>query len=184
MSDACIDQLWGNLPSSLKMVAPRYQAVKSHEIPEIIDDDGPQVRVVCGNFWERKAQWRELPPIPSTSTCRSLPAKERRFQSRQFVMHSPMCSQAAENSAMLRVRSRCRPRRSDGSTPILQAANRSRILFDRGDEVTVPAGDDGVRFLLVSGKPLEEPVAWYGSIVMNTQEQLRQAFMELLKEQS
>jgi len=53
------------------------------------------------------------------------------------------------------------------------------VLFDRGDEVVVQAGEDGIRFLLVSGKPLEEPVAWYGPIVMNTQEQLRQAFEEL-----
>ena len=53
------------------------------------------------------------------------------------------------------------------------------MLFDRGDEVTVQAGDQGIRFLLVSGKPIEEPVAWYGPIVMNTQEQLRQAFEEL-----
>ena len=59
-----------------------------------------------------------------------------------------------------------------GGQPVL-------VLFDRGDEVTVQAGDDGIRFLLVSGKPLEEPVAWYGPIVMNTQEQLRQAFDEL-----
>jgi len=53
------------------------------------------------------------------------------------------------------------------------------VVFDRGDEVTVQAGDDGIRFLLVSGKPLEEPVAWYGPIVMNTQAELRQAFEEL-----
>ena len=64
-------------------------------------------------------------------------------------------------------------------TPPAEADNRSLILFDRGDEVTVQAGDDGIRFLLVSGKPLEEPVAWYGPIVMNTQEQLQQAFEEL-----
>jgi len=55
------------------------------------------------------------------------------------------------------------------------------VLFDRGDEVVVQAGEDGIRFLLVSGKPLEEPVAWYGPIVMNTQEQLRTAFSELQK---
>ncbi len=61
----------------------------------------------------------------------------------------------------------------------MEADNRSLILFDRGDEVTVQAGGDGIRFLLVSGKPLQEPVAWYGPIVMNTQEQLRQAFDEL-----
>jgi quercetin 2,3-dioxygenase len=65
------------------------------------------------------------------------------------------------------------------TTPPVDADNRSLILFDRGDEVSVQAGDDGIRFLLVSGKPLEEPVAWYGPIVMNTQEQLQQAFKEL-----
>jgi hypothetical protein len=65
--------------------------------------------------------------------------------------------------------------------PPTDAGNRSLVLFDRGDEVAVQAGDDGIRFLLVSGKPLEEPVAWYGPIVMNTQEQLQQAFKELDK---
>ena len=65
------------------------------------------------------------------------------------------------------------------TAPPTEADNRSLVLFDRGDEVTVQAGDDGIRFLLVSGKPLEEPVAWYGPIVMNTQDQLRQAFEDL-----
>ena len=57
--------------------------------------------------------------------------------------------------------------------------NRSLVLFDSGDEVTVQAGDEGIRFLLVSGKPIEEPVAWYGPIVMNTQAELQQAVSEL-----
>jgi redox-sensitive bicupin YhaK (pirin superfamily) len=65
--------------------------------------------------------------------------------------------------------------------PPSHADNRSLVIFDSGDEVTVQAGDDGIRFLLVSGKPLQEPVAWYGPIVMNTQEQLRDAFQELEK---
>jgi redox-sensitive bicupin YhaK (pirin superfamily) len=60
-----------------------------------------------------------------------------------------------------------------------ETGNRSLVLFDNGDEVTVRAGESGIRFLLVSGKPLEEPVAWYGPIVMNTEEQLRQAYSEL-----
>ena len=60
-----------------------------------------------------------------------------------------------------------------------EAENRSLVLFDRGDEVTVQAGVDGIRFFLASGKPLQEPVAWYGPIVMNTQEQLQQAYEEL-----
>ena len=65
--------------------------------------------------------------------------------------------------------------------PAAQADNRSLVVFDNGDEVEVQAGEDGIRFLLVSGKPLEEPVAWYGPIVMNTQQQLQQAFEELDK---
>jgi hypothetical protein len=64
------------------------------------------------------------------------------------------------------------------TTPPTEVGNRSLVLFDAGDEVTVQAGDHGVRFLLVSGRPLREPVAWYGPIVMNTREELRQAFEE------
>jgi redox-sensitive bicupin YhaK (pirin superfamily) len=60
-----------------------------------------------------------------------------------------------------------------------RTGNRSLVLFDRGDEVTVQAGEDGIRFLLISGRPLEEPVAWYGPIVMNTEAELRQAVAEL-----
>jgi hypothetical protein len=60
-----------------------------------------------------------------------------------------------------------------------QTGNRSLVLFDRGDEVTVQAGENGIRFLLVSGTPIEEPVAWYGPIVMNTEAELRQAYAEL-----
>src|SRR6516164_8739182 len=116
-----------------------------------------------GSFAEisgaRRVRLRELRLIPSTSTYRFRRGGERPCQWRRRVMPLPMSSQEAEDSAMPR--------------------GRSLILFDRGDEVTVHAGEDGIRFLLVSGKPLEEPVAWYGPIVMNTQEQLRQAFREL-----
>jgi redox-sensitive bicupin YhaK (pirin superfamily) len=57
--------------------------------------------------------------------------------------------------------------------------NRSLVLFDRGDEVVVQAGDEGMRFLLISGKPIQEPVAWYGPIVMNTRDELQRAYEEL-----
>ncbi len=65
------------------------------------------------------------------------------------------------------------------ASPKYDVRNHSLVLFDRGDELSVGAGPEGIRFLLVSGKPIEEPVAWYGPIVMNTQEQLRQAISEL-----
>jgi redox-sensitive bicupin YhaK (pirin superfamily) len=64
------------------------------------------------------------------------------------------------------------------TSPPEEVDNRSLVLFDTGDEVVVQAGERGIRFLLVSGKPLKEPVAWYGPIVMNTQEELKQAFAE------
>jgi redox-sensitive bicupin YhaK (pirin superfamily) len=67
----------------------------------------------------------------------------------------------------------------DERMPAGETGNRSLVLFDRGDEVTVQAGETGIRFLLVSGKPIEEPVAWYGPIVMNTNEELQQAIAEL-----
>src|SRR6266481_2424000 len=136
-------QLWANLPSSLKMTEPRYQEVKALDIPEVKDDDGTHVRVVCGNFWGKSG---------------------------------PVDCIASEPLAV--------PTEPVGwadTKPPAEADNRSLVLFDRGDELMVQAGDDGIRFLLVSGKPLEEPVAWYGPIVMNTQEQLRQAFNELEK---
>jgi hypothetical protein len=72
--------------------------------------------------------------------------------------------------------------KTDGVSETLireQTGNRSLVLFDSGDEVTVQAGEEGIRFLLVSGKPIEEPVAWYGPIVMNTEAELQQAFTEL-----
>ena len=65
------------------------------------------------------------------------------------------------------------------TTPPSHADNRTLVLFDRGDEVEIQTGDEGIRFLLVSGQPLKEPVAWYGPIVMNTQEELRHAFAQL-----
>jgi redox-sensitive bicupin YhaK (pirin superfamily) len=174
-------QLWGNLPSSLKMTAPRYQEVKSVEIPEITDDDGTHVRVVCGNFWGKKGPVEGVAADPIYLDVSVSPGKRKTLRvetvrhafayvfggSGKFCNASGPLAVPTEAIKWL------------DTNPPVEADNRSLILFDRGDEVTVQAGDDGIRFLLVSGKPLEEPVAWYGPIVMNTQEQLRQAFTEL-----
>jgi len=174
-------QLWANLPSSLKMTAPRYQEVASRDIPEIKNDDGTAVRVVCGSFWGKKgpvvgvaAEPIYLDVTVPPGRRAALPVETTRHA---FAYVFAGDGKFANASGPLAV-----PTESVGwldTTPPDHADNRSLVLFDQGDEVVVQAGDDGVRFLLVSGKPLQEPVAWYGPIVMNTQEQLREAFAEL-----
>jgi len=174
-------QLWANLPSSLKMTAPRYQEVKAPDIPGITDDDGTYVRIVCGSFWGRTGPVDGIAAEPTyldvsvpPGRRKTLPVETTRHAfayvfsgSGKFCNASGPLEVPTESAEWLDL------------TPPAAAENRSLVLFDRGDEVTVQAGDDGIRFLLVSGKPLEEPVAWYGPIVMNTQAELREAFDEL-----
>jgi redox-sensitive bicupin YhaK (pirin superfamily) len=174
-------QLWGNLPSSLKMTAPRYQEVRAADVPEITDDDGTHVRIVCGSFWGRTGPVDGIAADPvyldvsvPPGMRRSLPVETTRHAFAYVFAGSGKFCNASGPLAV--------PTESVGwadTNPPEEADNRSLVLFDRGDEVVVQAGEEGVRFLLVSGKPLEEPVAWYGPIVMNTQEQLQQAFREL-----
>lgn len=174
-------QLWGNLPSSLKMTTPRYQEVKAAEIPEVTDDDGTHVRVVCGDFWGTKGPVEGVASDPIYLDV-SVPPGRSKTLPVETVRHAFAYVFAGEGKFCNASGPLAVPTEGVGwadTTPPTQADNRSLILFDRGDEVTVKAGGDGIRFLLVSGKPLEEPVAWYGPIVMNTQEQLREAFQDL-----
>ncbi len=174
-------QLWANLPAALKMTAPRYQEVKSADIPEVKDDDGTQVRVVCGSFWGMKGPVDGIAADPMYLDV-SVPPRRRKTlpveTTRQaFAYVFSGGGKFCNASGPLEV-----PTEGVGwadTTLPTEADNRSLVLFDRGDELTVQAGEDGIRFLLVSGKPLQEPVAWYGPIVMNTQQQLQQAFAEL-----
>lgn len=174
-------QLWANLPSALKMTPPRYQEVKTRDIPEITDDDGTHVRVVCGSFWGKTGPVDGIAADPiyldvsvSPGRRKTLPVEmKRQAFAYVFAGSGKFCNASGPLAVLTEV-----VKWADTNPPV-EADNRSLILFDRGDEVTVQAGDDGIRFLLVSGKPLEEPVAWYGPIVMNTQEQLQQAFTEL-----
>ena len=174
-------QLWANLPSNLKMTPPRYQEVKTAEIPEVTDDDGTHVRVVCGKFWGKKGPVDGIAADPIYLDV-SVPPGEKKILPVETTRHAFAyvfggSGKFCNASGPLAVPTEG-VKWSDTHPPT-EAENRSLILFDRGDEVGVQAGEDGIRFLLVSGKPLEEPVAWYGPIVMNTQEQLQQAFKEL-----
>jgi redox-sensitive bicupin YhaK (pirin superfamily) len=174
-------QLWANLPSALKMTAPRYQEVKGAEIPEITDDDGTHVRVVCGSFWGTRGPVDGIAADPAYLDVSVAPGRRKTLPvettRHAFAYVFAGSGKFCNASAPLAV-----PTEGVGwadTTPPAEASDRSLILFDRGDEVTVQAGDQGIRFLLVSGKPLGEPVAWYGPIVMNTQEQLQEAYREL-----
>jgi hypothetical protein len=175
-------QLWANLPSSLKMTAPRYQDVEAAEIPEVVDDDGTRVRVVCGEFWGKRGPIEGVAADPRYLDV-WVPAGLRKTLPVELGRHA--FAYVFEGSGNFRAASQpfgVLTEKTDGVTETIvreQTGNRSLVLFDSGDEVTVQAGDQGIRFLLVSGKPIEEPVAWYGPIVMNTEAELQQAFTEL-----
>ena len=174
-------QLWANLPSSLKMTAPRYQDVGGKDMPEIVDDDGTRVRVVCGSFWGKKGPVDGIAADPTYLDV-SVPAGRRKTLAVDARRNA--FAYVFEGSGSFRDASPPLGVLTDQPGPVEnvvreQAGDRSLVLFDAGDEVTVQAGDHGIRFLLVSGTPIEEPVAWYGPIVMNTEAELRQAYAEL-----
>lgn len=174
-------QLWANLPSSLKMTAPRYQDVQAAEIPEVIDDDGTRARIICGSFWGKTGPVDGIAAEPSyvdvwvpPGRRKVLPVETTRNAFAYVFAGSGRFANASAPRAVL-------TESVDGTetTTWETAGNRSLVVFDRGDEVVVQAGEEGLRFLLVSGKPLGEPVAWYGPIVMNTQAELDQALTQL-----
>jgi len=176
-------QLWANLPAALKMTAPRYQEVKSQEIPEVTDDDGTKTRVITGNFWGKRGPVTGIAADPVYIDV-SVPPGRRKTLPVETTHHAFAYVFAGDGKFCNASEPLAVPTDSVGwldVTPPKDAGNRSLVLFDRGDEVVVQAGENGIRFLLVSGKPLQEPVAWYGPIVMNTQAQLQQAFTDLEK---
>ena len=178
-------QLWANLPAALKMTAPRYQDIPSTAIPEITDDDGTRARVIVGEFWGQRGPVEGVAADPHYIDI-SVPPNHKKHLKVETTRNA--FAYVFAGSGTFRDSSDARPVLTEQITseqisadPIYDVANHCLVLFDRGDEVVVQAGPEGIRFLLVSGKPIEEPVAWYGPIVMNTQDQLQQAMSELQK---
>ena len=173
-------QLWANLPAALKMTAPRYQDVAAKDVPEVTDDDGTRVRVVIGDFWGQRGPVEGIAADPRYLDV-WVPPGRRKTLPVEMGRHG--FAYVFEGSGRFRDASSPQAVVTDivgGAEGVPElVGNRSLVLFDRGDEVTVQAGEQGIRFLLVSGKPLQEPVAWRGPIVMNTQAELRHAFAEL-----
>ena len=175
-------QLWANLPSRLKMTAPRYQDVKSPDIPEITDDDGTVVRVIIGSFWGKTGPVDGIAADPQYLDIFVPPGRRKSFRvdtyRRAFAYVFEGAGRFADASAPQGVLLEKEVMGQEVNMRDL-SGNRTLIRFGSGDEVTVQAGERGVRFLLVSGAPIEEPVAWHGPIVMNTREELVQAMAEL-----
>ncbi|MDE2385782.1 MAG: pirin family protein [Alphaproteobacteria bacterium] len=175
-------QLWANLPSSLKMTKPRYQDIKGADIPVVTDDDGTRVKILCGDFWGKKgpvdgiaAEPRYLDVSVPPNTRKTLKVEVERHAFAYVFAGSGDFRAASKPFGVLT------EKEVHGQEIHIreQTGNRSLVLFDSGDEITVQAGPEGVRFLLVSGKPIKEPVAWYGPIVMNTQAEIQQALNDL-----
>jgi quercetin 2,3-dioxygenase len=179
-------QLWANLPSSLKMTDPRYQDIPAAAIPEVTEDDGTKARIICGEFWGKNGPVEGVAAGQSSVDARYVDISVPPFKRKVIKVETTRNAFAYVFAGSGTFRDASAPQAvltesgiDPNAQPVYDAKNHSLVLFDRGDEIVVQAGPEGIRFLLVSGKPLEEPVAWYGPIVMNTQAELRQAMSDL-----
>jgi redox-sensitive bicupin YhaK (pirin superfamily) len=164
------------------MTTPRYQDVKSSDIPEITDDDGTRVRVIVGDFWGQRGPVDGIAADPQyldiwvpAGVKKSFPVDTYRRSFAYVFEGAGAFADASEPTGVLL------EKEVAGREVHIRdlSGDRTLIRFGTGDRVTVQAGEDGVRFLLVSGAPIQEPVAWHGPIVMNTKDELRQAMREL-----
>ena len=175
-------QLWANLPSNLKMTAPRYQDVESKDIPVIQDDDGTIVRVVCGEFWGKRGPVDGIAADPQYLDITIPPGRAKRLpvdtRRQAFAYIFEGAGRFADASKPFGVLTE---KELDNEEIYIrdETGNRTLVIFGAGDEVVVQAGEEGMRFQLVSGAPIREPIAWHGPIVMNTREELIQAVTEL-----
>jgi hypothetical protein len=173
-------QLWANLPAARKMMAPRYRGVFRSEIPEVVTQEGVRIRIICGAVHGRQGPVRDIVIEPEYLDV-SVPARTRyRHPTRRghtvfaytiegrafFCQERDPFSYEITGSNYFDI----------GREPFV--GNGEIVLFADGDLFEVETEESPVRFLLISGKPIREPVAWYGPIVMNTQEELRIAFRE------
>jgi hypothetical protein len=174
-------QLWANLPAALKMTDPRYQDIPSAAIPEVTEDDGTKARILCGEFWGKQGPVEGVAADPRYVDISVPPNRRKRIKVETtrnafaYVFAGAGTFRDASDPRAVLTESAIDP----NAPATYDAKNHSLVLFDRGDEIVVQAGPEGIRFLLVSGKPLEEPVAWHGPIVMNTQAEIKQAMTDL-----
>ena len=175
-------QLWANLPASLKMSSPRYQDIAGQDITQLLEDDGTVIRIVIGHWRGKRGPVEGIAADPQYLDI-SVPANTRkRFaidayrNAFAYVFEGSASFKDASNPIGVQIE-----KEVDGKEVMLRdySGNRTLVLFDTGDEIVVQTRDEGVRFLLISGKALKEPVAWHGPIVMNTRQEIQQALHDL-----
>ena len=175
-------QLWANLPGSLKMTAPRYQDIAGSDIPQVTDDDGTVVKVIMGEMWGTKGPVDGIAADPSYLDISVPPGVRKTFAVDTYRQTFAYVFAGAGAFSDASVPQGVLVEKDIGGREVNirdLSGNRTLVRFGTGDEITVQAGEEGVRFLLVSGAPLREPVAWHGPIVMNTREELNQAMRDL-----
>jgi redox-sensitive bicupin YhaK (pirin superfamily) len=156
-------QLWANLPSSHKMMDPRYRDIKMDDIPEVTIDDNIKVKIISGEINSVKGPVKDIVTEPEYLDVSISP--NHQFQHPILHDHNVFAYVISGEGQF-----------DDDEKKLIGEEN--LVMYREGDEILVKTYENPVRFLLVSGKPLKEPVAWRGPIVMNTEEELMIAFRE------
>lgn len=154
-------QVWANLPAKAKMMAPRYQDIQAKQIPVIVDPQGAELRLICGSYLGRKGPVQDIMIDPQYWDIRCEPNRQLSFPT--ALGHTCFLYLYAGSAQI------------DGTS----IKNHQAVLFEDGESVHLLSGDEGCKLLLLSGKPLHEPISWRGPIVMNTAQEIKQAFREL-----
>ncbi|MDD3102996.1 MAG: pirin family protein [Candidatus Cloacimonetes bacterium] len=154
-------QVWANLPAKAKMMAPRYQDIKAKQIPVILDPQGAELRIICGSYLGQKGPVEDIMIDPQYWDIRCEPSRPFSFPT--ALGHTCFLYLYAGSAQI------------DGKS----IQKHQAVLFDDGESVDLSSGDEGCMLLLLSGKPLHEPISWRGPIVMNTAQEIKQAFREL-----
>ena len=159
-------QLWANLPASHKMMDPRYRDITKEQIPEVIVNDNTRVKIICGEVNGVKGPVQDIVTDPEYLDVSIEPNSQF---NRSIDNDHNVFAYVVEGEGIF------------DPTKDEIVGTEHLVIFKEGDEVLIQTKDKSVRFLLISGKPIEEPVAWRGPIVMNTEEELRIAFNEYSK---
>lgn len=156
-------QLWANLPSSKKMMHPRYQDVKESEIPEVVTESGAKVRIICGKMDGTCGPVTKIVTDPEYMDVTVPAGKE--FTHSVKNGHTVFAFVFEGNGYF-----------DEGKERLIESNH--LVLFEDGEQIVAKAEGEQLRFLLVSGMPIGEPIAWYGPIVMNNKKELDEAFSE------